>query len=133
MIEKVDALVASNGRILHREIVGTLKMKSFLSGMPELTLGLNDRIISEIAAKGEYRPQGDRYYSGTTTSSKSPTVELENVRFHHCVRLNKFETDRTISFIPPDGEFELMSYRFNSPLVLDDDVRVWNNRNERRL
>lgn len=26
----------------------------------------------------------------------------------------RFENDRTISFIPPDGEFELMSYRLNT-------------------
>jgi len=26
----------------------------------------------------------------------------------------RFEVDRTISFIPPDGEFELMSYRLNT-------------------
>lgn len=37
-----------------------------------------------------------------------------------CVRLSRFENDRTISFIPPDGEFELMSYRINTqvkPLI----------------
>ena len=28
-----------------------------------------------------------------------------------CVRLGKFEAERTITFIPPDGEFELMRYR----------------------
>jgi AP-1 complex subunit mu len=36
------------------------------------------------------------------------------------VRLSRFENDRTISFIPPDGEFELMSYRLNTqvkPLI----------------
>ena len=27
-----------------------------------------------------------------------------------CVKLSKFETERSISFIPPDGEFELMRY-----------------------
>lgn len=36
---------------------------------------------------------------------------MEDIRFHQCVRLARFENDRTISFIPPDGEFELMSYR----------------------
>jgi hypothetical protein len=41
-------------------------------------------------------------------------VELEDVKFHQCVRLSRFENDRTISFIPPDGEFELMSYRLNT-------------------
>jgi AP-2 complex subunit mu-1 len=32
-----------------------------------------------------------------------------------CVRLGKFDADRTITFIPPDGEFELMRYRVNVP------------------
>lgn len=45
---------------------------------------------------------------------KSKSVELEDVKFHQCVRLSRFENDRTISFIPPDGEFELMSYRLNT-------------------
>ena len=27
-----------------------------------------------------------------------------------CVKLSKFETERSISFVPPDGEFELMRY-----------------------
>ncbi len=39
---------------------------------------------------------------------------MEDVKFHQCVRLSRFESDRTISFIPPDGEFELMSYRLQS-------------------
>ena len=45
---------------------------------------------------------------------KSKSVELEDVKFHQCVRLSRFDNDRTISFIPPDGEFELMSYRLNT-------------------
>ena len=46
--------------------------------------------------------------------NKTKAVELEDVKFHQCVRLSRFENDRTISFIPPDGEFELMSYRLNT-------------------
>jgi len=41
------------------------------------------------------------------------------------VRLARFENDRTISFIPPDGEFELMSYRLNTqvkPLIWVETV-----------
>lgn len=41
---------------------------------------------------------------------------MEDVKFHQCVRLARFENDRTISFIPPDGEFELMSYRISTPV-----------------
>ena len=50
-------------------------------------------------------------------------IEMEDVKFHQCVRLSRFENDRTISFIPPDGEFELMSYRLNTsvkPLIWVD-------------
>lgn len=41
-------------------------------------------------------------------------MELEDVKFHQCVRLSRFDNDRTISFIPPDGDFELMSYRLHT-------------------
>ena len=41
------------------------------------------------------------------------------------MRLSRFENDRTISFIPPDGEFELMGYRLNThvkPLIWIESV-----------
>lgn len=44
---------------------------------------------------------------------------MEDVKFHQCVRLSRFENDRTISFIPPDGESELMSYRINTHVSLN--------------
>ena len=59
------------------------------------------------------------------TGSKSKAVELEDVKFHQCVRLSRFENDRTISFIPPDGEFELMGYRLSThvkPLIWIESV-----------
>ena len=45
---------------------------------------------------------------------KGKSVELEDVKFHQCVRLARFENDRTISFIPPDGQFVVMTYRLNT-------------------
>merc|ERR1719340_594409 len=83
-------------------------MKSYLSGMPELKLGLNDKLLFEAGRPG-----------------KCKAVELEDIKFHQCVRLARFENDRTISFIPPDGEFELMSYRLNThvkPLIWIESV-----------
>ena len=55
---------------------------------------------------------------------KSKSVELEDVKFHQCVRLSRFENDRTISFIPPDGEFELMSYRLNTHVSTVDSNQL---------
>ena len=46
-------------------------------------------------------------------------------QLNHDFRLSRFENDRTISFVPPDGEFELMSYRLNTqskPLMLIESV-----------
>ena len=47
VVEKLNILVASDGTVLHSEIIGAVKMKSYLSGMPELKLGLNDKIMFE--------------------------------------------------------------------------------------
>lgn len=33
------------------------------------------------------------------------------MKFHQCVSLRRFDKDRSITFIPPDGVFELMTYR----------------------
>jgi len=108
VIESVNLLVNTNGNVLRSEIVGSVKMKVYLTGMPELRLGLNDKVLFE-----------------NTGRSKSKAVELEDTKFHQCVRLSRFENDRTISFIPPDGEFELMSYRLNThvkPLIWIESV-----------
>lgn len=104
VIEKLNMLVAASGNILRSEVYGTVKMKSFLSGMPELKLGLNDKRLFDM--------------TGRTTRGK--LIELEDVKFHQCVRLNKFDAERNISFIPPDGEFDLMTYRIDTqvkPLI----------------
>jgi len=107
VIESVNLLVNSNGSVLRSEIIGSVKMRTFLSGMPELRLGLNDRVQFESTGR-------------STNTGKGKAIEMEDVNFHQCVRLSRFDNDRTISFIPPDGEFELMSYRLNTqvkPLI----------------
>lgn len=104
VVESVNLLVGSSGQVVSSEVVGTLKMRTFLSGMPECKLGLNDKVLFEN--------------QGRTNRQKA--VEMEDIRFHQCVRLARFENDRTISFIPPDGAFDLMSYRLSQnikPLI----------------
>lgn len=52
---------------------------------------------------------------------------MDDVTLHQCVRLGKFDTDRTVSFVPPDGPFELMSYRatqnINQPFKIVANVK----------
>ncbi|GJW25494.1 AP-1 complex subunit mu-2 [Tanacetum coccineum] len=70
------------------------------NGMPECKLGLNDRFMMDAQGR----------------APKGKSIDLEDIRFHQCVRLARFESDRTISFIPPDGAFDLMTYRLNIQL-----------------
>lgn len=100
VVEKVNSLISHKGEMLRSEIVGQINMKALLSGMPLLKLGLNDKIFYQV--------------SGRTTSSK--TIEMDDLKFHNCVNMNKFETERIIEFTPPDGSFTLMSYRLNTQL-----------------
>lgn len=44
VVERVNLLVNTNGTVVQSEVVGVLKMRSFLSGMPECKLGLNDKV-----------------------------------------------------------------------------------------
>ena len=46
--------VSANGNVLRSEIVGAIKMRVYLSGMPELRLGLNDKILFEATGR-KYR------------------------------------------------------------------------------
>jgi AP-4 complex subunit mu-1 len=38
-------------------------------------------------------------------------VILDDCNFHESVRLDSFDSDRTLSLVPPDGEFPVMNYR----------------------
>ena len=105
VVESINMLISASGQVLNSEILGEVRIKSHLSGMPDLRLGLND--------KGIFSGQSD-----------GKGMEMEDIKFHQCVRLSKFETERIITFIPPDGEFTLMLYRLSSaqflvkPLIL---------------
>ena len=73
VIEKVDELISSNGNVLSSQINGSVIMKNFLSGMPMVTVGLNDKIVLQNLGKD-------------TTNS----IEMDDLKFHQCVNKKKF-------------------------------------------
>lgn len=117
VVESINMLINANGQVLNSEILGEIKMKSKLSGMPDLRLGLNDKGIFSAGTEDDEAPSA-------LGSSSARKIEMEDIKFHQCVRLSKFENERIITFIPPDGEFTVMSYRLLStqflmkPLIL---------------
>ena len=40
-------------------------------------------------------------------------IIIDDCRFHQCVRLWKYDSERTITFIPPDGVFEWVFLHFS--------------------
>jgi AP-1 complex subunit mu len=68
VIEKVDELISSSGNVLSSQINGSVIMKSYLSGMPHVTIGLNDKVVLQSLGKD-------------TTNS----IEMEDLKFHQCV------------------------------------------------
>ena len=105
VIEKVNMLVAKNGAVIHNEIVGEINLATYLTGMPDLRIGLNDKILFD---------QDNEQQHQTDVSRR--VFELEDIKFHPCVRISQFERDRSITFIPPDGEFNLMTYRLSAAI-----------------
>eukprot|EP00560_Eucampia_antarctica_P000167 CAMPEP_0197833262 /NCGR_PEP_ID=MMETSP1437-20131217/18416_1 /TAXON_ID=49252 ORGANISM="Eucampia antarctica, Strain CCMP1452" /NCGR_SAMPLE_ID=MMETSP1437 /ASSEMBLY_ACC=CAM_ASM_001096 /LENGTH=427 /DNA_ID=CAMNT_0043437225 /DNA_START=134 /DNA_END=1417 /DNA_ORIENTATION=+ len=102
VLESVNLLLSNTGTILRNEVTGQVQMNTKLTGMPECKFGLNDKLVIEKE----------------NNSNRKPVVEIDDCTFHRCVRLGKFDADRTITFIPPDGEFELMRYRVTDNINL---------------
>ncbi|KAF4551031.1 AP-2 complex subunit mu-like protein [Elsinoe fawcettii] len=120
VIEDVNLLMSANGTVLRADVNGQIEMRAYLTGTPECKFGLNDRLtIGEDPLGG---PSGNSSGSKATKAAAG-SVTLEDCQFHQCVKLSKFDTDRTISFIPPDGSFELMRYRATENINLPFKVQ----------
>ncbi|KAG2383683.1 hypothetical protein C9374_004354 [Naegleria lovaniensis] len=88
VVETLNVIVDVNGGSAVSEVYGIIKSSCKLSGMPDLLLQFND-----------------------------PNI-IEDISFHPCVRYARFEQDKSISFIPPDGDYELLCYRMsNLPML----------------
>ncbi|KAM9290020.1 stonin-2 [Cariama cristata] len=96
-------LAKGDGVILQHSVLTHIYVLSFLSGLAECRLGLNDILIkgNEIVARQDIMP---------TTTTK--WIKLYSCRFHSCVDEDMFNNSRIILFNPLDAcRFELMRFR----------------------
>lgn len=61
-----------------------------------------------------------------TLSFMNPRL-FDDVSLHPCVRFKRWESERILSFIPPDGNFRLMSYHVGSHNVVAIPIYVRHN------
>lgn len=102
--------MSAKGTVLRSDVSGQIIMRSYLSGMPDCRLGLNNQ---GVLAKKESSP----------TKKTKQTVELDDFQFHQCVKLAGNE-DGCVNFVPADGEFELMRYRTTESVALPFKIQA---------
>lgn len=111
IIRRLTVIISANGSIVRAEIDGGITIKSYLTGVPDISIGLNED-ISIGKSKGGYG------------------IQMDDCNFHECVRVEEFETSKCLSFRPPAGEFDLMHYRiattFNQRLPFAIQVSLEN-------
>lgn len=110
VLESVNLLMSPQGQVLSAHVASRIVMKSYLSGMPECKFGINDKVVMES--------KGRNTTDELTKAAGKTSIAIDDCQFHQCVKLSKFETEHSISFIPPDGEFELMRYRTTKDISL---------------
>uniref|UniRef100_H0WRL9 Stonin-2 n=1 Tax=Otolemur garnettii TaxID=30611 RepID=H0WRL9_OTOGA len=92
-----------DNQILQHHVLTRIHILSFLSGLAECRLGLNDILVkgNEIVSRQDIMP---------TTTTK--WIKLHECRFHGCVDEDVFNNSRVILFNPLDAcRFELMRFR----------------------
>jgi AP-3 complex subunit mu len=87
IVEEVDAIVDAGGRLVSVDVSGSIQCQSHLSGIPDLLLTFKDPHL------------------------------IDDCSFHPCVRYARYEHDQVVSFVPPDGNFQLMRYRIKRESV----------------
>ncbi len=97
VIETVNVSFSQSGNLLKSDVNAEIHVNCQLSGMPECTFGLNDTLSLTRDMVG-------------TRKKAQKAVLFKDMKFHRCVKLNKFNKARAITFIPPDGKFVLMNY-----------------------
>lgn len=77
IVEEVNVLLSSRGEVLSSHVVGRLVMKALLTGMPDIKIGLNDKVeVSTV-----YRRRSEVLHHGVGSSHKGGMHEIGCCRY----------------------------------------------------
>jgi AP-3 complex subunit mu len=81
VVEFMDVTMDPEGNVSRGQLRGVIECNCRMSGVPDVSLALSN------------------------------TEQLDDVSFHRCVRFTRYEADRSIAFVPPEGFFVLGEFR----------------------
>lgn len=92
LVESLEGVVSRNGKPVALDIWAAVQCNARLSGSPDLSLTFN-----------------------------APNL-VQDESFHPCVRWRVWRKEKRLSFVPPDGNFELVSFRVGQPYLATADA-----------
>jgi len=88
IVDEIDAIIESNGAMTTSRIAGSVLVDCQLSGTPDLVLRF-----------------------------QNPGI-MDDVAFHPCVLIARWEREQVLAFVPPDGKFKLMEFRSKGNITM---------------
>ena len=89
LVESLEGVVSRAGKPVALDVWASVQCNARLSGTPDLSLTFNHPEL------------------------------VQDESFHPCVRYRVWRKDKRLSFVPPDGSFELVAFRIGEPYLVD--------------
>ncbi|KAK9810642.1 hypothetical protein WJX73_006618 [Symbiochloris irregularis] len=105
IVEKISCTFNAGGILQTSQVDGSVQVKSYLTGNPAISLALNENLAIGRREDG---------HGHSHSIPGAEAVMLDDCNFHESVSLDRFETERALTLVPPDGEFAVMNYRSTS-------------------
>lgn len=116
VIEKINILVSKDGFILKSYVDGIIESDNKMHDHPICEIVLND--IESIRRYNKYYKTKDKTFEMDNTMESNKEIVLQDYKFHQCVSFEKFDEQRIIQFVTPQGQTELMKYHINNNLKI---------------
>jgi AP-4 complex subunit mu-1 len=134
VVERLTATFSASGSVVAQQVDGSVLVRSYLAGNPPIRVKFNDDLVALRRAGGGaggaggpgggngggngggFGGAGGNGGGGFSAGdfargSDDSLVILDDVAFHEACDLSRFDAERAVVLVPPDGEFALATYR----------------------